>query len=161
MFISIYLKPHSRIQASVWVYQNIPAHSYILSELWDDGLPLSIQGYNSEYQSYQLPVFNQDNPQKWQELAVQLAQADYYILASNRGWGSIMRVPKKYPQMSKFYEKLLAGETNYKLVAKFSSYPSLEYLGIPLTINDSWSEEAFTVYDHPEVMIFKNMDKQN
>jgi hypothetical protein len=37
-----------------------------------------------------------------------LEQSRYYILSSNRAWGSIIRVPEKYPQMSQFYQDLLA-----------------------------------------------------
>jgi len=84
-----------------------------------------------------------------------LAEADYYILSSNRAWGSVMRVPEKYPQMSKFYQDLLANQTDYQLIAEFNSYPSLEYLGIDISFNDTWAEEAFSVYDHPQVLIFQ------
>jgi len=29
-------------------------------------------------------------------------------------------------------------------------------LGIPVDFPDQWSDEAFTVYDHPKVMIYQN-----
>jgi len=57
--------------------------------------------------------------------------------------------------MTRFYQGLFAGKLPYKKVAEFTSYPSLTYLGIPLTFPDDCAEEAFTVYDHPRVMIFK------
>ena len=155
LFNGIYQTSHSRVKASEWIYQNIPPESKILTEHWDDALPLHLSQYQHHYQPIQLPVFGIDNEQKWKEINAQLEQADYYILSSNRAWGSIQRVPEKYPQMSTFYKQLFAGESDYQLVAKFSSYPSLEYLGLPITLNDSWAEEAFTVYDHPEVYIFK------
>lgn len=155
MFVSIYIQPHSRVKASVWIYNNIPANSLILTEHWDDSLPLNFPDFYQRYRTYQLPVFSQDNQIKWQEIDNLLNKADYYILSSNRAWGSISRVPNKYPRMSKFYQDLFEGKTDYQLVAKFSSYPSLEYLGLPITLDDSWSEEAFTVYDHPEVYIFE------
>jgi len=154
MFINIYLQPHSRIQASHWIYQNIPTSSLLLSEHWDDALPLHLPNYQRRYQVEQLPVFGADTPEKWQEMEEMFTQADYYILSSNRAWGSITRVPEKYPQMSQFYEDLFADKTQYQFIAKFSVYPSLEYLGIPILFNDNWAEEAFSVYDHPEVYIF-------
>ena len=154
MFINIYLQPHSRIQASHWIYQNIPTSSLLLSEHWDDALPLHLPNYQHRYQVEQLPVFGADTPEKWQEMEEMFTQADYYILSSNRAWGSITRVPEKYPQMSQFYEDLFADKTQYQFIAKFSVYPSLEYLGIPILFNDNWAEEAFSVYDHPEVYIF-------
>lgn len=156
MFLNIYQNLHSRVSASQWIYQNISPQSKILSEHWDDALPLNLQQYPQHYSSEQLPVFWIDNDQKWNEINTQLDMAEYYILSSNRAWGSIQRVPEKYPQMSKFYKDLFAGRTQYKLVAKFSSFPGFEYLGLPISFNDSWAEEAFTVYDHPEVYIFKN-----
>ncbi len=157
MFISIYVKDHSRIQASTWIYQHIPSGSIILSEHWDDALPVRLATVSEQYQNYQLPVFNPDTKEKWDEITTNLNKADYYILSSNRAWGSIMRVPEKYPQMSQFYQDLLAGRGQYQLVAEFSSYPSLEYLGINFSINDSWADEAFTVYDHPRVLIFQKI----
>ena len=84
-----------------------------------------------------------------------LDTTDYYILSSNRAWGSIPTVPEKYPQMSKFYQDLLSEKLDFKKIKEFTSYPSLHYLGIPITINDDNAEEAFTVYDHPKVMIFQ------
>ena len=157
MFISVYIKDHSRIQASAWIYQHIPSGSIILSEHWDDPLPVSLATFSEPYQNYQLPVFNPDNQQKWAEITAALNRADYYILSSNQAWGSIIRVPEKYPQMSQFYQDLLAGRSNYKLIAQFNSFPSLEYLGINFSINDSWADEAFTVYDHPQVLIFQKI----
>lgn len=160
MFMSIYVQPHSRIQASHWIYQNIPNNSTIATEHWDDGLPLRMADYQAKYQFLELPVFGPDNLEKWTGIKTILGQADYYILSSNRAWGSMSRLPEKYPQTSRFYLNLLAGSTNLnginlERIAKFNSFPSLEYLGIPLTFDDSWAEEAFSVYDHPQVMIFQ------
>jgi 4-amino-4-deoxy-L-arabinose transferase-like glycosyltransferase len=157
MFVSIYIKPHSRIQASRWIYENIPNNALLLAEHWDDALPLNLQEYQKQYNLQQLPVFAPDNQEKWDIINSYLNQANYYILSSNRGWGSMGRLPEKYPQMSQFYQDLFAGLGNYKLIAEFNSFPSLEYLGINFSINDSWAEEAFSVYDHPQVMIFQKI----
>jgi len=157
-FLSIYTRAHSRIQASQWIYANLPNNSVILSELWDDGLPLYVSHtYGKSFHGEQLPIFDQDTPEKWGKINNLLTRGDYYILSSNRAWGSISTVPWKYPLMSKFYADLFAGKTNYKKIKEFTSYPSLTYLGIPLTFPDNWAEENFTVFDHPQVMIFEKM----
>lgn len=157
-FFSIYTKPHSRVSASHWIYATIPANSIILSEHWDDALPLSIYDMTDRnYAIKQLPVFGPDTSQKWKEMETLLAQGDYLILSSNRGWGSIPTVPERYPQMTKFYQDLFTGKTAYRKVAEFTSYPSLTYLSIPLTLPDDNAEEAFTVYDHPKVLIFQHI----
>jgi len=133
----------------------IPDENIILSEHWDDALPLSIQKSQKRFTIYELPVFGPDNPQKWNEMGALLEKGDYLILSSNRGWGSIPTVQERYPQMTLFYKELFADKLEYKKIATFTSYPSLNYLGIPITFPDDNAEEAFTVYDHPKVMIFK------
>ncbi len=158
-FFSIYLHPHSRVTASEWIYNNLPTNSIILSEYWDDALPLSIPNQTKQFTIEELHVFDQDTPSKWQELERQLNRADYYILSSNRAWGSIQTVPDKYPRMSAFYNDLFAGKTQYMKIQDIMSYPSLQYLGIPLTFLDDFSDESFTVYDHPRIIIFKNTKK--
>jgi hypothetical protein len=158
LFFSIYTKPHSRVTASKWIDAVIPTNSVLLTESWDDALPLPVTPpAPSMYTIDELPVFDPDSPEKWQKMDAMLAKGDYLILSSNRGWGSIPTVPERYPQMTQFYKNLFAGKTDYKEVAEFTSYPSLSYLGIPITIPDDGAEEAFTVYDHPKVMIFKHI----
>ena len=166
MFSTIYLQKHTRVQASEWIYQNLPSQSLILSEYWDDGLPLRIEDALFEksqskqgkmFKTEELHVFDPDNEEKWKKMSEQLQRADYYILSSNRGWGSVPTVPKKYPQMSKYYADLFDGKTNYKLIKKF--IPTYQFL-FPFHPNswfNNWFEETFTVYDHPSVFIFKNI----
>ena len=155
-FFSIYTKPHTRVTASHWITTHIPPKSILLSEHWDDALPLPIpEAATKEYELVQLPVFDPDTPEKWTQMDSLLKSGDYLILSSNRGWGSIPTAPERYPRMTQFYHDLFADKGEYVFVTEFTSYPSLTYLGIPLTIPDDTAEEAFTVYDHPRVMIFK------
>ncbi|MEK7597240.1 MAG: hypothetical protein AAB441_01185 [Patescibacteria group bacterium] len=157
MFSSIYKNKNSRVEASEWIYKNLPSNSLILGESWDDSLPLGvINNYGKQFMSDQLPVFDADTPEKWQKMNNILMRADYYVLSSNRGWGSIMTVPEKYPLMNKFYQDLFKGKTQYKKIKEFNSFPQLSINNYQLIINDSWSDEGFTVYDHPQVLIFKN-----
>ncbi len=156
-FLSIYKTPHSRIEASDWIYDNIPEGSVIAWEVWDDPLPLRFAGQQKYFNHLELHIFNPDSSEKWEKLNEVLSQSDYYILSSNRAWASISRVPERYPITSKFYDDLFAGKRGFIKIAEFNSYPSLEYLGIPLTIPDDLSEESFTVYDHPQVLIYKKV----
>lgn len=153
-FLSIYLQPHSRITASEWIHQHLPNNAIIATELWDDPLPLAVADSTKHFSVIQLAVFNPDSEEKWQTITEQLAEADYYVLSSNRAWGSISQVPKKYPITSKFYNLLLQNKLKFKKIAEFTSYPSLNYLNIPLEFNDDLADETFTVYDHPKVIIF-------
>lgn len=156
MFSSIYFNKNSRVEASEWIYKNLPDGSYILSEAWDDGLPLPIINNNGKrFSGEQLSVFDPDTPEKWQKINSMLDNADYYILSSNRGWGSIPTVPKKYPLMSKFYNELLENKnSDYEKIKEFKPY-YYSFFELPNNLVD----ESFTVYDHPTVLIYKNIKK--
>ena len=159
-FLSIYIKPHSRIQASDWIYNTLPPGSTIAWEVWDDPLPLILPHHQGKfYNLLELHVFDPDTPEKWDKLNSILSQSDYYILSSNRAWGSMPRVPSLYPTTTQFYKDLFSGDRGFIKIAEFTSYPTLQYLGIPLKIPDDSAEESFTVYDHPKVMIFKNTER--
>lgn len=155
-FMSIYTKPHSRVEASRWIYENVANGSTIAWEYWDDPLPLLVPNpKNKQFASEQIGIFDPDSAEKWNRIQKQLLRSDYYIMSSNRGWGSIPTVPERYPLATDFYKDMFAGRRGFSLIAEFTSYPSLRYLGIPLDFEDQWAEEAFTVYDHPKVMIFQ------
>lgn len=153
-FMSIYFNKHTRIQASEWIYENIPPGSAVTCEHWDDCLPLPLGRNNSlMYQTESLELFNPDSRQKWLEINNQLERADYIILSSNRLWGSIPSVPDRYPETTQFYQRLFSNSSNFLKIAEFTSRPTIPILGVEL-IDDN-ADESFTVYDHPKVMIFK------
>jgi hypothetical protein len=157
-FLAIYSHPHSRVSASEWIYQNIPKESTLSCDAWDDCLPLNIEnvGYMNEYKILSMEPFAADTPEKQMKFKEQLQQLDYLVLTSNRAWGSLTEVPDKFPFMSKFYEDLFAEILNFTKVAEITSYPTVPILNIPIA--DDSSEEAFTVYDHPKILIYKNIN---
>ncbi len=180
-FVTIYTRPHSRVQASGWIFKNIPSGSVVSCEYWDDCLPLhlSAEKSNSDYQIVQLSLYDPESANKWQKINSILSGVEYLILSSNRLYGSITGASQKYPQTSKFYRDLFGGRTNFKKIAEFTSRPGLPFfknICVPLPfmnygvvsepincidlgvwIIDDFSDETFTVYDHPKVTIFKNM----
>lgn len=156
-YFSIYLHKNTRLAASEWMYKNLPGTDRILAEHWDDPLPFLLEeNYGKQFMIDQLPVFDPDTPEKWEKMHRLLNSNDYLVLSSNRGWGSIPTVPQKYPLMTAFYQNLLANRLSYKKTLEFTNYPSLRYLGIPITFPDDNADESFTVYDHPKVIIFKH-----
>lgn len=153
-FLSIYSLPHSRVTASEWIYDNIPKGSTISCEHWDDCLPLPVNGKSSAfYKTVQLALFAPDTEEKWKKVNSQIEKIDYLILSSNRLWRSISRVPDRYPITSKFYGELLSGKLQFIKVAEIYSFPTIPFLNVALS--DIEADESFTVYDHPQVIIFK------
>ncbi len=156
MFTSIYLFQNTRVEASKWIYEQIPNNSRILTEYWDDPLPLPIANTQGKtFDVIQVPVFDPDNEDKWEKLKSEFKRADYYILSSNRGWGSIPTVPEKYPIMSKYYIDLFDGKSTFMMKKRFVPLYQELLPFHPLSWVNNWVEELFTVYDHPSVFIFK------
>lgn len=150
-FSSIYRQEHTRVQASRWIYDHVPRGSTLAVEDWDDALPLPLEKPRGEgYSRITLRVYDDDSEEKRVGLVEALDAADYVILSSNRAYGSIPRDPWRYPLTRRYFELLLAEELGFHLERTFTSYPQLG----PIEIADDDAEEAFTVYDHPKVLIF-------
>lgn len=157
-FLSIYSRPITRVTASEWIYENIPEGSTLLFEEWDDPLPLNLSGkYSGIYPGEPVFMYDPDTPEKWQKINQKLKKVDYIVLTSNRAYGSTLKLPGYFPETINYYQSLFASSGDFIKIAEFTSYPCFPPLGnTPLfCFNDDGAEEAFTVYDHPKVMIFK------
>lgn len=152
-FFSIYTNTQTRIAASMWIYKNIPSEKFLLSEHWDEGLPVPLPGHSpSTYKQLSLTIYEPDGKEKINYYANYLSEADYVTINSRRLYGTLLDLPEKYPITKRYYEYLFSGKLGYEKVAEFSSYPT--FMGI--IINDDTSEETFQVYDHPKAILFKN-----
>ncbi len=155
-FTNIYRVSHSRVAASRWIYANLPKGSRVGWEHWDDPLPLLVDGHGGgEYPGVQMTLYDPDTPEKLDKLISDLNEADYVILSSNRLWGSIPKMPERYPMATEYYQLLFAEKLGFIKVVEFSSYPRLGRW----IINDDRAEEPFTVYDHPKVLVYKKTDE--
>jgi uncharacterized membrane protein len=152
-FTSLYLRPHTRIAASDWIYENISPGSVLANEHWDDPLPLRSKEKN-QYERIELEWYDEDTPLKLAQSLTRLDRADTIILSSNRLYDSIPRLPMRYPMTVAYYKSLFDGSLGFEKVAEFTSYPSLFGIDFP----DQSAEEAFAVYDHPRVQIFKKTE---
>ncbi|MBC7256136.1 MAG: hypothetical protein H5T66_08560, partial [Chloroflexi bacterium] len=152
-FTSIYTRPVTRVAASRWIFQNIPKGATLSYELWDDALPLNVDGRlaDASYRQIRMDLYWEDVPEKREQLYQWLQDTEYIILSSNRLYGSIPRLPLRYPVTRRYYQALFSGELGYDLIATFTSYPRI----FGFEIVDDAADESFTVYDHPKVLIFK------
>jgi YYY domain-containing protein len=148
---------------------------------WDDGLPMRVAGYDA-YGGIYTPglnfnMYTDDNADKLARFISIMGQTDYIFISSNRQWGSLPRIPERFPMTTVYYRNLLGcppekdivwcysvakpgmfqGSLGFDLVEVFQSNPTLG----PISLNDQFAEEAFTVYDHPKVMIFRKNASYN
>jgi len=147
---------------------------------WDDSLPLFMYGlnpfdlYSGIYQSdLNFQMYWDDNYDKLTRFVSILDQADTIIISSNRQWGSVTQAEEKYPLSTHLYRGLIdceeddvqtcyinaepdgrAGVLGFELVETFTADPEL----FGVTFNSQNAEEAFSVYDHPKVFIFRKTD---
>ncbi len=186
-FVNMYQTPHPWLTTSRWLYENVPADALILHERWDEALPTSLLTENADYSrgqyregeltwlSYSGAL---DDEAKLADNLALLAEADYLVIASNRVYGVVPRLPETYPLSSQFHPALFAGELGYEpalvvgrapQVAGWSFYP--DYFGWPeltpptavanflqdqAVLSPSRVDESFTVYDQPLTMIWRN-----
>ena len=159
--------------------------STIATEAWDEGVPVRVDGRDgfSIYHGVEIQRQWEDNAEKLNQLVAWLDQSDYVTMSSNRAYGSMSRLPRRYPLTSEYYRSMFTGELGFKLIGSFESYPTLG----PLTFPDQettqalglWpdptrcplagvstcrdlinvplppAEEPFSVYDHPRVLVFE------
>lgn len=162
-FEAIYSRPNTRVAASEWIYANVPAGASLSAETWDDPLPLllgpgkSLADYRYHIVSFDLyndrppGVRTPSTAAEFNYIADRLDRVDYIVESSARLYGSIPRLPWRYPVQQQYYQLLFAGRLGFSPIYENVSFPSLG----PWTFNDQFMDESFTVYDHPRVVLFK------
>lgn len=175
----IYLTEHPAFSASKWLNARVTSNDLIIQDHWEESIP-RLENLNLSHD--RLELYNPDSPQKFEKIFNQLSQSEYYVVFSNRLYATIPRLNNRYPASIVFYEKLFDGSLGYEIV-NFQKQ-SMNLFGINysenyferidikkpelissyeekffLNIDFGWSDESFSVYDHPNVIIFQNKEK--
>ncbi|MFL2762028.1 MAG: DUF2298 domain-containing protein [Dehalococcoidia bacterium] len=175
-YINMRSEAHSAMQSSEWLQQHSDISSIVLREHWDEGLPLLRKPLQID-----LPMYDPDTPQKTKLISDSLEKADFLVIYSNRLYGTISRLPDRYPMSRAYYQDLFNGDLGYELVHFESQRPHwgpFEFLddtwsrsdltppsklnqekSLPLSISLGYADESFSVYTNPKVMIFQNVGR--
>ncbi|MBM3926626.1 MAG: phospholipid carrier-dependent glycosyltransferase, partial [SAR202 cluster bacterium] len=178
-FMGVYQRAHPAVAASRWINANVPIGTTIITDNhWDEGIP-DIYRYDVR----QIPIYEGDNSAKITRVASDLSRGEYLVFYSNRPYGSVSRVPERYPLSGNYYHRLFNGELGYKPERAFTSYP--EFLGVafkndtferaglpepeafrdssnaPVTLNLGYADENVANYDHPAVLMFRNVEHKS
>ena len=116
----------------------------------------------------QIMSYPVDDNIKRDDILRSLEIGDYLTIASNRFYDPQPRNQMRFPLTALYYQKLFAGELGYELVAQFDepfewgpwrvSDQHLPTYDSPAWLNELEADEAFHVYDHPAVYIFKKRE---
>lgn len=114
---------------------------------------------------HKLQVYWEDEPYKRDRFLEVLEDSDYLIIGTNRRYDSQVRIPYRWPMTMAYYRALFEGSLGFELATIFHetfelgplriSDQHLPFYGGPEWLNEYEAEEAFHVYDHPAVMIFR------
>ncbi len=138
----------------------ISGASMINETPWDLSLPLRTAGFdpfNANQRLYGdnvLEMYWEDNQDKRNNMLNALENGDYIVISTNRQYGSLARIPARFPMSMRYYEALFSGELGFELVAEFENAPAIGNW----VRSDQAAEEPFTVYDHPLALVFKKTD---
>jgi hypothetical protein len=185
-FLNVYRGEHPWVKLSRWIYQNIPAGANILYEAWDHQLPVTLVEEQAAwwpgiFNFGSIDLYAPDTPGKLVGMANRLAASDYLIIASNRLYGSTARAPERYPSTARYYKSLFDGRLGYRLVQlhEIQRQPRMGSIGLVTDPFETaglpsarramkepdallqWvlgpADESFTVYDHPQPLLFRNV----
>ncbi len=173
-YVSVYMKPDVRVQATDWMVHHIPANSKVLQEGGNVvDLPLGPNNFlMANVDLYAL----EDNPDSKYSFSSGVQEADYILVPSRRVFANhtcllptdkqtrnltyysshCAKLQLMYPALNQYYSDLFSGKLGFKEIATFTSYPTLSLFGQQiLTFPDESAEETWSVFDHPVIRIYK------
>ena len=155
-FTRIYLAEDSRLEAGRWIAGRVPPGSRIGVE----GGGFSLQGVVSAEVFHRqiidiLPLFRSRGylmcGPALRYLQEQVQDLDYLVIVDVNRYRQFTAVPKLFPVVAGFYQRLVAGDLGFTLVKRFKRYPALG----GWQFRDDGAEPSFIGFDHPAVLIFK------
>ncbi|MBT4126940.1 MAG: hypothetical protein HOE43_11170 [Chloroflexi bacterium] len=175
-FMNVYSGQHPLNDVSSWLRENATPGEQVVQEHWEEGIP-NVIGLRMHDRA---ELYNDEHPQKFDQLTELLSGSNYFVLLSNRLYATIPRLPERYPITSTFYEKMFSGELGYELAYSGSRYVGglgVDYYEDPFARLDfgapegfekpsdgffnagfGWADESFSVYEHPQTFVFRNVE---
>lgn len=136
---------------------------------FDDCLDLQVAApWEGLTQVIDLDIAGGDSEQYRQRLISVIDNVDYIWVNTNRRYDTQSRIPMRWPVTNAYYDALFSGELGFELEQVFQetfqigdlkiSDQNLPFYDTPAWFNEFEPEEAFTVYDHPVVMLFRKTE---
>jgi len=183
-FVRMHGQAHPWLQATDWICAHAPAGATLSADAWDDSLPVQpprAGGCPVEYRWVVLDLHAPDSAALRTQLLDMLEACDFIALASDRLYAPLSRFPDRYPLASRYFQGLFAERLGFELVFAPVVYPNAVGVtlldnpraGLPLAnppllaqrtasglvLNLGRADESFTVYDHPQPLIFARTER--
>ncbi|MDO8671733.1 MAG: glycosyltransferase family 39 protein, partial [Dehalococcoidia bacterium] len=98
-YMNVYSLPHPAVRMAEWINANVPKGTMILKEHWEEGIPNL-----GAYRGGDLNLYENDDANKLNHSVTQVRSGDYVVFFSNRLYGTIPRLPERYPLTSRYYD---------------------------------------------------------
>ncbi len=150
--VNMYRSLDPRIAASRWLIAHVSPGKQVLHDpSMPEHLPL---GVTHTYRSTALPepLASDDLAARTQSIA-RLTEAQYLVLAGDRGDLILDQRMRRDPAMTCYYQAIFDGRLGFVPRASFAAQP---HIGT-WTIDDTWVDPALRMYDHPQVRIFERV----
>jgi|GEM_PF-1624248 len=154
---------HPRLLASRWIW-TAPKGSVIVNETgWDEGLPTQVYlpsvkdkrwpGFEDRFTYLTLDIVAPDSAEKAERIATMIGQSDFVAISSGRQREVMPRLPDRFPMTKAYYELLDTPQSCLNIVwSAARGYP------LPLLpFDDTFAQEPWRVYDHPNVTIYARL----
>ncbi|MEO8531547.1 MAG: hypothetical protein ABI459_10000, partial [Deltaproteobacteria bacterium] len=161
--VRLHTGENPRLSASRWLWEQ-PKGSVIVNETgWDEGLPTQVYlagvkdkrwpGFEDYFTYLTLDIVADDSAEKADRIASMIGQSDFLVISSGRQREVMPRLPERFPMTTAYYELLDTPESCLQIVwAQSRGYP------LPgLRFDDTFVQEPWRVYDHPNVTIYARL----
>lgn len=162
-YVTVYLQPDTRIQASLWIQQHAKERSSILTESANVILvPFTAPKHSSVTELF---LFDSEHNQEvLNTLKERLSIVDYVVVPSRRVFANYTcvygagnhdtetckQLESEHPTLQWYYSQLLGPK--WQEIARFET----PYLGL----SDEFAEETWSVFDHPVVRVYQRRQSQ-
>jgi 4-amino-4-deoxy-L-arabinose transferase-like glycosyltransferase len=161
--LGMLIAPHTRVEASAFLWRTLPLGSVILNETnWDETLPAVVRlpgdkearwpFADGKYKLALLGLQEPDSAAKAVSMAKSLSEADVLVESSQRFSNVIPRLASRFPMSSSYYDLLENGGLCYQKIREFRR--GLSFLGL-FEVDDTGAQESWFIYDHPIVKIYR------
>jgi len=172
-YMNVFIKPDSRLAASVWMQRRVPEGARVLVEpshnIPPTGRYLTEPSFYTDYVLWDRHAERHDyyhlfgldtyrylysprasDEEKRAYIRQRLALVDYILMDDTFVQFYDHLPASEHAALKEYYDDLFAGRLGFELMRTFKVYPALG----GVEINDDSAELSFRLFDHPRVFIF-------